>query len=181
MNFKSYGLEPKFRSDFLLADKDTHRVLTPKMRMVYLQLPYFNKEEDECETIFDKFIYIFKNMEILNRMPFAAQHAVFQKLYKIASESALTDAERERYENSLNILRDNIALFSGAREEGMRVGREEGMAEGMAKGIAKEREKTRTAIIKLLNMGMPEEQVAAAYDITVAQLKDLIGTTPFQA
>jgi hypothetical protein len=47
------------------------------MRLTLLQLPCFTKEIDECETIFEKIIYVLKHMEILQRMPFLAQSAVF--------------------------------------------------------------------------------------------------------
>ena len=33
----------------------------------------FTKEQEECETYFEKWIYIFKNMNILERMPWAAR------------------------------------------------------------------------------------------------------------
>jgi predicted transposase/invertase (TIGR01784 family) len=85
MNFSSPELNnKKLRTDIALIDKDTHAQLTDKVRMVYLQLPYFTKEEHECETLFDCLIYTLKNMEILDRMPFIARNAVFERLAKIA-------------------------------------------------------------------------------------------------
>ena len=40
----------------------------------------YTKEVDECETVFDKMIYTLKHMDVLQRMPWLAQNAVFQKL-----------------------------------------------------------------------------------------------------
>lgn len=41
--------------------------------LVFLQLPRFTKDVEDCETLFDKLIYVLKNMEVLNRMPWLAQ------------------------------------------------------------------------------------------------------------
>jgi hypothetical protein len=58
-----------------------HKTLfSDKVRQIYLQLPLFKKEPDECENVFDRFIYVLKHMDILERMPWAAQNSVFQKL-----------------------------------------------------------------------------------------------------
>ena len=48
------------------------------------------KEADECENQVERWIYLLKNMETLNRLPWAAQSAVFKKLESIADVSAMT-------------------------------------------------------------------------------------------
>lgn len=48
MNFEdARHLEPKLRTDMVLADKDTGRIISDKERYIYLQLPYFTKSEEE--------------------------------------------------------------------------------------------------------------------------------------
>lgn len=66
--------------------------------MTFLQLPLFTKEEAECETFFEKWIYIFKNMNILERMPWAPQNAVFNKLSDIVEVAHLSGQKRDEYE-----------------------------------------------------------------------------------
>ena len=73
MNFKLVCLK-EFRTDASLKNDKTNEVISDKIKFIYLQLPYFTKEEDECKTYFDKWIYIFKNMEILERIPWAAKN-----------------------------------------------------------------------------------------------------------
>ena len=80
LNFRLDGLSDVFRTDVALMDMERHTPFSDKVRMVFLQLPYFTKELDDCETIFEKIIYVLKNMEILQRMPFLAQDAVFRRL-----------------------------------------------------------------------------------------------------
>lgn len=38
--------------------------------MIFLQLPYFTKELDDCNSIFEQIIYVLKHMDILQRMSF---------------------------------------------------------------------------------------------------------------
>gem|GEM_PF-3900884 len=42
--------EGKFRRDIVLADRENGQVFNPKFRQIYIELPRFNKEEEECET-----------------------------------------------------------------------------------------------------------------------------------
>ena len=71
-------------------------------------------------------------MDILERMPWLAQDAVFQKLASIAEVAALSKEDREKYDESLRKYRDTISVMEGQYLEG----KEAGLAEGMEKGIA---------------------------------------------
>ena len=77
-----------------------------------------NKEADECENQVERWIYLLKNMETLNRLPWAAQSAVFQKLESIADVGGMTRAERLQYDEALKKYRDTISVFEGVRLEG---------------------------------------------------------------
>ena len=168
MNFKSLELKSdKLRTDIVLSDKETHHVLTDKVRMIYLQLPYFTKTEEECDTLFDCFIYTLKNMEILDRMPFMAKNAVFKKLAEIADVNTLTQEEHEKYDSSIKVLRDNIVVYEGAIREGEMKGEARGIQKGRAEGRAE-------TIRMLLASGMAVEQVAAALKMNVCELEELI-------
>ena len=91
------------------------------------------KEADECENQVERWIYLLKNMETLNRLPWAAQSAVFKKLESIADVSAMTRAERLQYDEALKKYRDTISVFEGVRIEGRMEGRMEGRVEGSLK------------------------------------------------
>ena len=71
-------------------------------------------------------------METLNRLPWAAQSAVFQKLESIADVGGMTRAERLQYDEALKKYRDTISVFEGVRLEGLAEGRMEGRMEGRA-------------------------------------------------
>ena len=132
LNFSPLDFKKQFRTDVVLAEKGTAEQFSDKLRMIFLQLPLFTKEADECENQVERWIYLLKNMETLNRLPWAAQSAVFQKLESIADVSGMTRAERLQYDEALKKYRDTISVFEGVRLEGLAEGRMEGRMEGRA-------------------------------------------------
>lgn len=70
-------------------------------------------------------------------MPFQARNAVFKKLSEITDIAALSKDEREKYDESLKVMRDYHATLEGAALLGRREGHEKGLAEGLAEGRAK--------------------------------------------
>ena len=85
----------------MLADRDTHELFTDKMRYIFIELPSFTKEEDECENDFERWIYVLKNMEKLQRLPFKARKAVFEKLEQIVDIAAMSKEDRMKYDESI--------------------------------------------------------------------------------
>ena len=89
LNFKISDISSEFRTDVALMDMKRLTMFSDKVRLTYLQLPFFTKEADECENIFERIIFVLKNMDILQRMPWVAQDAVFKRLSDIAEVASL--------------------------------------------------------------------------------------------
>ncbi len=106
-------------------DMKNKTLFSDKVRLVYLQLPYFTKEVDDCDSIFEKLIFVLKHMDVLQRMPWLAQDAVFQKLASIADVASLNKQERLAYDENLRKYRDTIAVMEGQYLEGEAKGRAE--------------------------------------------------------
>ena len=126
----------KLRRDVGLADLETGEVFCDKIRQIYIELPYFIKDEDECETDFERWIYVLKNMEILERMPFKGRKAVFDRLEQMASKANMTVAERQQYEEEWKNANDYYNTLDYAKKEAQAEGRAIGLAEGRAEGRA---------------------------------------------
>ena len=162
LNFSPIDFKKQFRTDVVLAEKGTTEQFSDKLRMIFLQLPLFTKEADECENQVERWIYLLKNMETLNRLPWAAQSAVFQKLESIADVGGMTRAERLQYDEALKKYRDTISVFEGVRLEG----RMEGNAEG--------RLEEKIAIARnLKSMGMSISDVSKATGLSEEGIKAL--------
>ncbi len=110
----------------MLADRDTHEPYSDKLRFIFIELPAFNKEENECENDFERWIYVLKNMETLQRLPFKARKAVFEKLEKVVELASLSQEELEKYDESIKILRDRLSELAYAQAEGEAKGKVEG-------------------------------------------------------
>ena len=102
MNFKEPGLEEKFRTDTVITDRDTYKVVNPHFRQIFLQFPFFTKELGECETLYDKLIYTLKNMQHWNRMPGALKEQVFDRLEELAAVANLSEENRIAYDRALD-------------------------------------------------------------------------------
>ena len=88
-----------------------------KMRVVFLQLPLFEKKETECMDIFDCWIYVLNNMEHLKEIPFLDKYPVFRKLAAIGDLQKLTPEERDYYEEDVKIMRDLYATDKWEKEK----------------------------------------------------------------
>ena len=139
LNFQQEGISEKFRTDIALLDMQTKQPFSDKIRLIYLQLPLFTKEVSECENQFERWIYVLKNMEKLNRYPFEIKDKVFKKLIETCDVASWTREERIKYDRALKHFRDTIAVMEGQKQEGIKEGRAEGIKEGKEQGRKEER------------------------------------------
>ena len=158
MNFHlEQGVEA-MRRDIILANKETHKLFSDKMRFIFLELPSFKKEEEECDNDFERWIYVLKNMETLNRLPFKAQKSVFNCLEHVVDIASMSKADRIKYDESIKKYRDTLAVMSGQWLEGK--------AEGLQEGIAKVAKNMKA-------MKMSDKQIAAATGLSEETIKSL--------
>ena len=139
-------------------------------RFIYLSLPFFDKSEEECETGFEKWIYVLKYMEVLERLPFTAQKKIFDHLAKLADVRCLSSEEQEKYDESIKAVDDYYSGLYGSYVEGEEKGIAKGIAKGMAKGMAKEKIDT---AYRLLSMGLSEAQVSTATELPLEEIQKM--------
>ena len=144
--------------DIGLLAKHTHRVFNDKLTFKYVEIAKFDKTIEQLESNYDKWLYILRNLSRLDRQPQRLKNAVFNRLFSEAEIAKFTRTELREYENSLKAYRDIKNSLDSAEEKG----RAEGRAEGM-NYVAK----------KLLNLGMPIEQIAEATNLTIDEIKHL--------
>ena len=118
--------------------------------------------EAECMDIFDCWIYIVKNMNMFEQMPFSEKYPVFRKLAEIGDLRKLSREELELYDEDIKNMRDIYATRKFDEKRGM----EKGMEKGMAK------EKIATAY-RLLSMGLSEAQVATATELPLVEIQKM--------
>ena len=172
--------------DVGLLDKKTHKVFNDKLSFKYVEIAKFDKTEDELVTLYDKWLYVLKNLSRLDKRPAALKEKIFSKLFGEAEIAKFTPTELKEYEDSLKAYRDvknsiDTALEKG-REEGRAEGREEGRAEGRAEGREEGRAEGRAegrveGVIqvarKLLDAGMDVDTIMKMTDLSKGEIEKL--------
>mgnify|MGYP002619711070 FL=1 len=120
------------------------------------------RTEAECMDIFDCWIYIVKNMNMFEQMPFSEKYPVFRKLAEIGDLRKLSREELELYDEDIKNMRDIYATRKFDEKKGIEI--------GMAKGM--EKEKLATAR-RLLSMNLSDEQVATATELPLEEIQKL--------
>ena len=118
--------------------------------------------EAECMDIFDCWIYIVKNMNMFEQIPFSEKYPVFRKLAEIGDLRKLSREELELYDEDIKNMRDIYATRKFDEKKGMEI--------GMAKGM--EKEKLATAR-RLLSMGLSDEQVSTATELPLEDIQKM--------
>ena len=166
MNFTLKDSPQKLKTDVMLLDRETYKTFSDKLRFIFIELPYFKKTEDECETDFERWIYVLKNMEILDRMPFKAYKAAFEKLEKITDIAALSKEDRMKYDESIKVYRDIKATLAYSKKEGYDDGITKGREEGRKEGRI-------TVARNMKSMGMASDVIIKATGLTIEDIENL--------
>ena len=130
--------------------------------------------EAECMDIFDCWIYIVKNMNMFEQMPFSEKYPVFRKLAEIGDLRKLSREELELYDEDIKNMRDIYATRKFDEKKGIEIGMAKGMEIGIEKGIAKGMEKEKLATARrLLSMGLSDEQVSTVTELPLEEIQKL--------
>lgn len=124
----------KYRYDVKLTDIETCKVFYDKLTFIYLEMPKFDKQVEELDTRFEKWLYVLKNLNRLERVPDRLRERIFERLFEVAEVAKFTREELQSYEDSLKYYRDLKNSLDSAFDEGKEQGREEGKKEGLIEG-----------------------------------------------
>ena len=95
-----------------------NQVFYNKLKFVYLEMPHFNKSENELETRLDKWLYFIKHLEDFQTIPQIFKDEIFEKAFEKAEIANYSELERNEYEQSLKTYRDLKSAFETAFDDG---------------------------------------------------------------
>ena len=150
-----------FHHEVKLMDIYTKEVFYDKLTFVYLEMPKFNKREDELVTMFDKWLFVLRNLASLLERPAALQERVFTRLFEAAEIAKFSKRELCEYEDSLKNFRDMYSVITTAEMKGE--------ARGRAEGELAERQKNAQ---RMKQKGYPLTDIS---EITGLSLKEIEG------
>ena len=131
--------EGNYYHEVKLMDTATKEVFYDKLVFIYLEMPKFTKQENELESLFDKWLYVIRNLAALMERPRVLQEKVFAHLFEAAEIAKFSKVERYEYEESLKAYRDWFSVMATAELRGEERGKEKGLKEGLEKGRIEER------------------------------------------
>ena len=108
--------------DFFILNEKNHQPFLDDFAILIIDLSKFNKKEDELSSNFDKWAYIFKNLDKLNEIPEQFENELFKKLFKITEFSALRKEQQKEYLKSLKRYYDLQNAMNYARKVGFEKG-----------------------------------------------------------
>lgn len=101
----------------MLMDIDTNEIFYNKLTYIHIQIPLFDKEENELESLEDKWFFVMRNLQSFQNRPDVLQERIFDKVFKTAELAKFNKKDRMAYEDSLKYYRDLHNSLSYAKEE----------------------------------------------------------------
>jgi len=143
--FNDYESEPE-KSEVVhtIKLKNQHgNTFYEKLTYIYIEMPNFNKLEENLSSRLDKWLFFIKNLEDFQSIPSIFSDEIFEKAFEKAELAKFGQEEMDKYESSLKLYRDlkgviDTAFIEGRSEgkiEGLEEGRQEGLEEGRLEGL----------------------------------------------
>ena len=107
-----------FVHEIKLTDVEDKHVFYDKLTFIYLEMPKFNKTEDELLTMFDKWMFALQNLSRLLERPKALQERIFTHLFEQAEIARFTPQERHEYQESIKDYWDNYSIMETSFNKG---------------------------------------------------------------
>ena len=118
-----------------LMDTEDKHVFFDKLTFMYIEMPKFNKTEDQLVTMLDKWLFVLRNLTRLMEKPAALQERIFTRLFEQAEIAKFNKEDRRGYEQSMKAYRDISNAIIGAKMLGRKEGIEEGRKEGRKESL----------------------------------------------
>nr|WP_260162100.1 Rpn family recombination-promoting nuclease/putative transposase [Pedobacter cryoconitis] len=115
----------------------------------FLELPKFDKKEDELENELDKWVYMLKHMQSLRKIPEYLDKRIFQKIFNIAEMSRLTPEQRFIHDSDQQKKWEYQCVLDDHFEQGLEKGLEKGKLE-ISLELAREMKKENFDTLKIV-------------------------------
>jgi len=152
------GSTNEYLHDICLCNRDTGKIFYDKLNYTYIELRNFVKTDTELVTDLDKWLYVLKYMNQMDKIPIYLRKPIFEKLFDIAAYTNLTKEEKTMYESSMKRKWDNKNVLDYALQEGRQEGRQE-----EAVSIA----------IEMKKDGLPLSQISKFTKLSIEEIEKL--------
>ena len=153
VNFEIFNSK-NFISRHLILNKENLEQDLDDFEFTFIELPKFNKELNQLNSILDKWIYFLKYAQNLTMIPKEYENLEdFIEAFEVAAQSSWNQDELKVY--------DYVALKEFDEINALRTAEEKGMQKGIEKGIEKGMQKEKINIAKnLLKAGLDIKMIS---------------------
>jgi predicted transposase/invertase (TIGR01784 family) len=155
----------KLVHDVRLIEKETQQVFYDNLRFVYVEIKKFDKPLTSCQSRFEKWLYVLKNLPKMEEIPTAfLQEKIFKKLFQVAEIAHFSPKQLQSYRDS----EKNYLDFTASLDTSFREGKIEGLIEGEKRG--------KIAIAKnAIQANLPNALIEQLTGLSIEQIEQLRG------
>lgn len=121
LDFELFGEKHKpnkYKHDVMLVELEDNNIFYDKLKFIYLEVPKFNKKENELITELDKWLYFLKYLSNLENIPNVFSNEMFLKAFGIAEMLNMDKESRIEYEGSLKAYLDLKVILDESFDKG---------------------------------------------------------------
>ena len=145
-----------------LIDVATHEVFFDKLTYITIELPKFNKDHTQLVTLYDKWLFVLRNLSKLMKKPPELQEKVFSSLFRHAEIDRMKPEKRMEYDKAMTAYND----INNSNKKKYR--------EGMVKGKAEGHKEEKLDIARNMKQkGMDTKTIADITGLTAKEIKNL--------
>ena len=165
LNFNIFDSK-NFVSRHLIINQETNTQDLEDFEFSFIELPKFNKELNQLESLLDKWIYFLKNAANLTMIPNEYKNITeFKDAFEIVTQTTWDTKEIEVYDYISLKEFDELNALQTAERRGI----EKGMEKGIEKGAMQEKIDIAISLIDVLDM----ETISSKTGLSVEQIKAL--------
>ena len=174
-DFEMFPNSPMVISRFVYKEETTN--LTYKendIKLIFVELPKFQLELPQLESLTDKWIYFMKYARTLQEVPETMDVIPeIHQAFTIANQVNLTPGELEDIERREMFIYDQQGAIALGREEGLQQGREEGLQQGREQGREEGMQAKAIAIAQQLLSQLDDEAICQITELSLEEVRSL--------
>ncbi len=159
---------------FKLLEKKHFIQYSDDIELIFIELPKFNKTEQELISIQDKWVYFIKNAGNLDYMPKNLNQEL-EKAFSIANEANLSEEELELQHKKKDWIYIQKSSIEYATKTGLQQGLEQGLEKGLEQGLEQGEWKEKLKIIEnAIRIGLPMQTIIELTGLDEEQISSLL-------
>jgi len=149
---------PQIITYWHVREKETLLKYNDDIELIFVELPKFNKREDELVTVTDKWLYFLRNAESLEFIPQTITEPPLLNAFDIANTAGMDADELELQFKRKDFIYMQRKSLEKAQKEGLMQGREETL---------------RQMIQNMLALNLPMETIGIVTGLSFEEIQDL--------